>query len=62
MPGGQTNLKTVLSSIPVETRPYAVAPRHPLSAIVRAYESFSARRINAIRRTPGLPAWHLENK
>lgn len=31
--------------------------RHPLPEIVRAFKSFSARRINAIRRTPGIPVW-----
>ena len=31
--------------------------RHPLPEIVRAFKSFSARRINAIRRTPGFPVW-----
>ena len=42
----------------METRPYpAVPPRHPLSEIVRAFKSFSARRINAVRRTPGIPVW-----
>jgi putative transposase len=40
-----------------QTRPYIVAKRHPLSEIVRAFKSFSARRINALRKTPGLPVW-----
>ena len=31
--------------------------RHPLSEIVRAFKSFSARRINALRATPGVPVW-----
>lgn len=31
--------------------------RQPLSEIVRAFKSFSARRINAIRQTPGKPVW-----
>ncbi|MDW8215319.1 MAG: transposase [Roseiflexaceae bacterium] len=35
----------------------AAAPRHPLSEIVRALKSFSARRINGIRQTPGVPVW-----
>ena len=34
-----------------------VIPRHPLSEIVRAFKSFSARRINAARRTQGIPVW-----
>jgi REP element-mobilizing transposase RayT len=30
---------------------------HPLSDIVKAFKSFSARRINLLRRTPGVPVW-----
>ena len=40
-----------------ETRPYADLPRQPLSEIVRAFKTFSARRINELRRTPGAPIW-----
>jgi len=36
----------------------APTPRiYPLSEIVRAFKSFSARRINAVRQTPGTPVW-----
>mgnify|MGYP002859201522 CR=1 FL=1 len=31
--------------------------RHPLSEIVRAFKSFTARRINELRNTPGQPVW-----
>ena len=31
--------------------------RHGLSEIVRAFKTFSARRINAIHGTPGTPVW-----
>ena len=31
--------------------------RHPLSEIVRALKSFSSRRINQHRNTPGIPVW-----
>jgi putative transposase len=31
--------------------------RHGLPEIVRAFKSFSAKRINALRRTPGRPVW-----
>jgi REP element-mobilizing transposase RayT len=31
--------------------------RHDLPEIVRAFKSFSARRINGIRQTPGVPVW-----
>ena len=30
---------------------------YPLSEIVRAFKSFSARGINALRNTPGVPVW-----
>ena len=39
-----------------ETRPYG-RKRHPLSEIVRAFKSFSAKRINVLRKTPGIPVW-----
>ncbi|MEJ2352970.1 MAG: transposase [Anaerolineales bacterium] len=35
----------------------AAKPRQGLPEIVRAFKSYSARRINALRRTPGLPVW-----
>jgi putative transposase len=31
--------------------------RHGLSEIVRAFKTFSARRINALRDNPGCPVW-----
>jgi putative transposase len=31
--------------------------RHPLSEVVRAFKSFSARRINSLRNTQGIPLW-----
>jgi putative transposase len=34
-----------------------VVKRHPLSEVVRAFKSFSARRINSLRKTPGIPVW-----
>jgi REP element-mobilizing transposase RayT len=41
-----------------QTRPYAAtAKRRPLCEIVRAFKSFSARRINALRQTAGIPVW-----
>lgn len=39
-----------------QTRPYEKT-RHGLSEIVRALKSFSARRINIIRQTTGMPVW-----
>jgi REP element-mobilizing transposase RayT len=38
-----------------ETRPYR--NRYPLSEFIRAFKSFSARRINVLLKTPGLPVW-----
>lgn len=41
-----------------QTRPYVKPkPRHGLPEIVRAFKSFSARRINRLRRTDGIPVW-----
>ena len=41
-----------------QTRPYVTAkPRHGLPEIVRAFKSFSARRINRLRHTEGIPVW-----
>jgi putative transposase len=37
-----------------KTRPYQ---RHRLPEIVRAFKSFSARRTNLMRKTPGTPVW-----
>lgn len=34
-----------------------VAKRHPLSEVVRAFKSFSARRINSLRHSQGIPVW-----
>jgi putative transposase len=35
----------------------ALTKLHELSAIIRAFKSFSARRINEHRKTPGTPVW-----
>jgi putative transposase len=45
---------------PTPTKPaptIAVTKRHGLPEIVRAFKSFSARRINAMRDTNGAPFW-----
>ena len=39
-----------------QTRPYGIR-RHGLPEIVRAFKSFSARRINQKRRLPGIAVW-----
>lgn len=40
-----------------QTRPYPRHKRHGLSEIVRWFKSFSARRINAIRKISGVSVW-----
>ncbi|OGO19095.1 MAG: transposase [Chloroflexi bacterium RBG_16_50_11] len=35
----------------------APTKKYPLSEIIRAFKTFSARRTNTIRETPGLPVW-----
>ena len=51
-PAGADNLPTN------QTRPYVnPKPRHGLPEIVRAFKSFSAKRINRLRRTDGIPVW-----
>lgn len=51
-PAGMHNLPTN------QTRPYVKPkPRHGLPEIVRAFKSFSAKRINRLRRTDGIPVW-----
>jgi len=35
----------------------APTERHPLPEIVRAFKTFSSRRINQVRSTPGVPVW-----
>jgi len=34
-----------------------MATKAPISEILRGFKSFSARRINAMRHTPGVPVW-----
>jgi len=41
----------------LELKDLEVSPRHPLSEILRAFKTFSARRINKRRGTPGAPVW-----
>jgi putative transposase len=38
------------------TKP-ALAERYPISEIIRAFKTFSARQINKMRKTPGMPVW-----
>lgn len=45
----------------VETgfKPVSTKPNHGLSEFVRAFKTFSSRRINAIRQTTGTQVWQL---
>ncbi len=47
----------ILVSEGVETRPYKSIKRHALPEIVRGFKSFSAKRINILRGTQGIPLW-----
>lgn len=53
--------KTNVGELPLpkgKTHPYVKPkPRHGLPEIVRAFKSFSARRINRLRKTDGIPVW-----
>jgi len=40
-----------------EPAPTDPAPTPPLSEIVRQFKTFSARRMNILRNTPGVPIW-----
>ena len=51
------HVHTVIIIVPGPTDQSAPTERHALSEIVRAFKSFSARRINEIRKTPGIPVW-----
>ncbi|MGQ9826987.1 MAG: transposase, partial [Roseiflexus sp.] len=43
---------------PTEPAPTEPAPTgHGLPEIIRAFKTFSARRINASRKSPGVPVW-----
>jgi REP element-mobilizing transposase RayT len=44
-------------SEPAPTMAMVTIRRHGLPEIVRQFKTFSARRINALRGTPGIPVW-----
>ncbi len=37
--------------------PTASGKCHPLSEVIRAFKTFSARQINVLRNSPGIPVW-----
>ncbi len=54
--GDESKIDSQASTAASQTRPYKMT-RHGLPEIVRAFKSFSARQINALRRMPGAPVW-----
>jgi putative transposase len=54
--GGSSKI-TEASPKSLKTRPYEINKRHPLPEIIRAFKSFSAKRINKLRGTTGVPVW-----
>jgi putative transposase len=47
-----------ISSTPNTSKTHLkVKASHPLSEIIRAFKSFSARHINILRKTPGIAVW-----
>ncbi len=42
---------------PAPTNTIQTAKRHSLSEVIRFFKTYSAREINRVRRTPGLPVW-----
>lgn len=52
-----TTIRAGLEPAPTESAPTKSAPTTPLSEIVRQLKTFSARRINVVRNTPGTPVW-----
>jgi len=39
------------------SKPAPTTGKHQLSEIVRAFKTYSARKINELRKTPGTPVW-----
>jgi REP element-mobilizing transposase RayT len=51
-------VQAVLATESTSTSDQPPAPtRHGLSEIVRAFKTFSSKRINTLRHTPGAPVW-----
>ncbi|MHB8104719.1 MAG: transposase [Dehalococcoidales bacterium] len=47
----------IIDNVGAGLKPAPTAKKYPLSEIVRSFKTFSARRINTLRKTPGLPVW-----
>jgi REP element-mobilizing transposase RayT len=55
--GGTDRVNVGAGFKPAPTGPQGTAKRHGLPEIVRAFKTFSSRRINEWRRMPGAPVW-----
>jgi len=49
--------KSLLTESPMPAQETHPNTRHPLSEVIRAFKSFSAKRINALRKTTYSPFW-----
>jgi putative transposase len=49
--------KRLVDSMHAESKPNQQLKIKPLSEIVRQLKTFSARRVNQLRKTPGKPVW-----
>jgi len=56
MPNHVHGIIIINNSVGAGLKP-APTKRHAFSEIVRAFKTFSARRINKIRESPGVPVW-----
>jgi putative transposase len=45
------------STKPALPQDVVISQHHSISEIIRGFKTFSARRINQIRRSPGIPVW-----
>ncbi len=54
--GNSVQVETLNEGAPTGDQPTALT-RHGLPEVVRGFKTFSTKRINALRRTPGVPVW-----
>ena len=56
MPNHMHGILELIDDVGTGLKP-APTQRHPLSEIVRGLKTFSSRRINQLRHSPGVPVW-----
>ncbi len=56
-PSVAAGMKSGTASVPEKTKTRPYSKQHGLPEIVRAFKSFSARRVNVLRRMEGTPVW-----